>query len=194
MKQYLIDAKNFIIKYKDIFIVGGTGVLVVIAIVIGISLLVENSKIKIVYQPATACNLFTLDEAKELLGGRAVNSSTGDPIQDENYTVSRCGYTDGNPDTSQMGVIAIIARSGINDKGIKQNQDEFAAGLPTQQVEIVKDLGDRAYFNVESGQLNVLDGRDWIVFSYGFAATPGNNTIEQATELARKTLRSSPKD
>ncbi len=158
-------------------------------VVVAIALFAVNSAPKIAYQPASACDLFSPAKAKELLGNKALNSSMNSPVILKNTASSKCGYTDGNPDTNNMIVAAIIVRSGINDAGIQQNKTEFTSGKPTKNVEIVNGLGDNAYFNEELGQLNILSGHEWIILSFGVGSAPGTNTVDKSIELAHKVLR-----
>ena len=172
---------------KDLAIITAVilGIVLVISVVV---LFVRNSSPKIVYQPANACDLITSTEAKELLGSNALNSTANSPVISGDTATSRCGYTDGNPDTENMIVAAIIVRSGVNDKGVEQNKTEFVAGKPSENVEIVKNVGDSAYFNQKLGQLNILDGQKWIILSYGVGSAPEANTLDKAIELARKAV------
>ena len=175
-------------SYKKELIIGAAVVVGLLAIVAIIALFIYNSTPKVVYKPTSACSTFTPAEAQVLLGASAFNANTNEPVLSGNTTTSRCGYTDGNSDTTKMIVAAIIVRSGINDKGVEQNKTEFVRGTPTQAVEVVKDIGDSAYFNQANGQLNVLKGRNWFILSYGLGSAPEANTVEDATKLAQKVL------
>jgi len=187
MKQHLKTAKNFIVKRNELFIglaiVGGLILLTII-----IALLAYNSVPKVVYQPTKACDLLTDSRAKELLGSGALRGNATDPVQTENIATSKCAYSDSNPDVNSMMVAAVIVRSGVNDAGVAQNKTEFKNGKPTEHVEAVKNIGDDAYFNQERGQLNILNGRNWIILSYGVGSTPELNTVEKTVELAHKIL------
>ena len=190
MKHYFQSAKAYVLLYKKDFIIGA-GVVIGLAVLIAAIVLVAhniNRPAEIVYQPAKACELLTLDEAKGLLGDKALLSGKGDLTLKGNLATSKCGYADGTPDENNMIVAAIIVRSGINDLGVEQNVDEFNSGIPTDNVEVVKDLGDAAYFNQVTGQLNVLNGKQWIIFSYGVGSDPLSNTLDQAVELAHKVV------
>lgn len=164
--------------------------IIFIAIIIAVvALLTQLNRPNIVYQPAKACDLLTATEATELLGPKTIPSNSSDVVISDDTGVSKCGYTDGNTDINSMIVAAIIVRSAINDNGVQQNKTEFAAGTPKTNVEAIKGIGDRAYFNQVSGQLNVLDDKNWIVISYGVGNSPETNTVEKAVELARKVVR-----
>lgn len=187
MNHYFQKAKDYIVR-KNEMVIGIAVVTVVLLFAIAIVLLVQSSTPKVVYQPAKACDLLTLAEAKELLGASTLNSNATSPVISRNTATSKCGYTDGNPDKNNMVVAAIIVRSGINDDGVKQNKTEFTEGKPTINIETVSDLGDGAYFNNEHGQLNVLDDKNWIIISYGLGSDPIGNTVENAVQLARKVI------
>lgn len=191
MKQYFQTVKNYVTQYKKQLAITGIAILIVAAIVVAIIFLIQNSATKITYQPANACDLITPQEAQDLLGSQAIHSGVQTPVLKGNTATSRCGYTDGNPDVNSMIVAAIVVRSGVNDKGVEQNNKEFDAGKPTSNVEDVKSLGDKAYFNKNIGQLNVLKGHDWIIFSYGIGASPSMNTLDDAIKLADKVLQKS---
>ncbi len=170
--------------------IAGSVVLGALAVVMMITFFAHNSTPKLIYQPANACDLFTPAEAKELLGEHKINSNVNTPIVSGNAATSRCGYTDGNPDTDNMVVAAIIVRSAVNDKGIEKNKNDFAANKPASGTVDVSDLGDSAYFNKQLGQLNILSGRNWIILSYGIGSAPETNTLSSAMELANKVLSS----
>ena len=169
-------------------IIGLAVVLVIVGIIVGIVLVVSNTNPRIVYEPAKACQLLKLDEAGSLLGGSVQKSGVTDVVVKGDLATSKCGYTDGNPSEDEVIVAAIIVRSGINDKGIAQNKSEFAAGKPTTDVEDVTDLGDSAYFNKAKGQLNILNGKDWIILSYGVASEPKENSLDDAILIGRSVV------
>ncbi len=175
--------------HKKELVVGVAVVLVILAAIAAIALFVYNSGPKIVYQPVEACDLFTPAEARDLIGGQVIGANAKKPVISDNVATSKCSYTDDNIDGNKMIVAAVAVRSGINDKGVQQNKTEFSSGRPSKNTEDVKGVGEKAYFNKELGQLNVLDGRKWIILSYGVGSTPQANTVEKAKQLAEKVLR-----
>ena len=191
MNHYIQSAKAYITAHRKNLTIGVAVILGIVAIITVIVLFVRNSAPKVIYQPANACGLLTLAETKELLGSKTLNSTANSPVLSGDTAASRCGYTDGNPDTENMIVAAIIVRSGVNDKGVEQNKTEFVAGKPSENVETVKDLGESAYFNQRLGQLNILDGNEWIILSYGVGSAPEANTVDKAVELARMVVHQS---
>lgn len=188
MKNFLQSTKSFIQTHKDTLalgtiIVGGLAVFIAL-----IALFVYNNTPKVIYQAASACDLFSLQDAQSLLGDSAVQSGGQAPTQTDHTATSRCGYTNGARESEGIIVAAVTIRSGLNDTGVTQNRVEFVKGTPTDNVEVVENLGEKAYFNHSVGQLNVLKDRDWFIFSYGVGSDPGGNTVEDATALAQKIL------
>lgn len=175
-------------SYKKELIIGAVAVFAVIAIIAAIVFAIANSGPKVDYPPTVACDTLTSLEAQELLGNSAFNSADDPAVISGDLATSRCGYTDGTNNTETMIVAAVILRAGINDKGVEQNKTEFAQGTPTQGVEVVKDLGDSAYYNQLNGQLNVLKDKNWYIFSYGVGSTPEANIVEDTVKLAEKVL------
>ena len=192
LKHHFHTAKTYIAAKSDT-IIGIAVIIIVAALIVSIVAFIQNSTPRIVYQPAKACDLLTIEKAREMLGNRTLKSGVSDPVQNENTATSKCGYTDGNPDTKNLVVAAIVVRSGINDKGVEQNRSEFTSGRPDVDVEIINELGDSAYYNQANGQLNVLDGRNWIIFSYGVGSSTDTNSVEKSVELAKKVLRDQTK-
>lgn len=192
MNNYFHTAKNTVLNNKEASAIAAAAIVAVVLLVVVLFLAVQSNAPKIVYMPTAACELFTSDEATMLLGDRAFNSSDKQPVISKNTAVSNCGYTDGNPDKNTMLVAAITVRAGINDEGVQQNKTEFSAGRPTDNIEIVKNLGDSAYFNEKVGQLNILDGRNWIILSYGQGSAPEQNTLKKTTELAQLVVSRTP--
>ncbi|HEY8885959.1 MAG TPA: hypothetical protein VIM31_00450 [Candidatus Microsaccharimonas sp.] len=189
MKEYFQKAKEYVIDHKKEFIIGGSIAGAVIIILFLLALYSYNHRQpSIVYEPANACDLLTLDEAKTLLGDKTINGVVTTPVQQGNLTISKCSYSDGLSDTANAVVAAIIVRSGVNDAGILQNKNEFVAGKPSAGVEDVTGVGDSAYFNTGLGQLNVLKDSTWILVSYGSGASPQGNSLDDTVKLAKLVL------
>lgn len=184
MNQYIETAKKFIIIRKKELTIVAAAAIGLLAIVTLITLVTRSAAPNVVYQPVEACKLFTSIEASKLLQVTAVESTNSQPVITKDTAVSKCGYTDGNTEVNAMKVAAVIVRSGINDAGVLQNQSEFASGKTGEFIEAVKGVGDSAYFNKGNGQLNVLDGRNWIIISYGVGSAPQNNSKDDAVKLA----------
>ena len=188
MKKYYQTVKTYISEHKKEFIRGAVVVLAIAVVLFGLALYSYNNsgQPKLVYEPANACDLLTLDEAKEFLGDATIKGIEKTPVQTGAITTSQCGYSDGKIDVDNAIVIALNVRSGINDAGIELNKAQFESGIPTENVELVQNVGDKAYFNTKLGQLNVLKDSTWVLVSYGPGADPQANKLEDAVKLADK--------
>src|SRR5688500_6453008 len=128
MNKYIQIAKNYLATRNRDFIIGASIIIGGIIIIAAIGIYAYNSVPKVVYQPTKACDLLRLDSAKELLGSKAINSTSKDPTlaRAGNTATSECGYTDGTNNTEDMVVAAISVRSGVNDEGVALNKKEFS--------------------------------------------------------------------
>lgn len=188
MKNYSQAVNTYVEKYKkQIVLIVPVAILILLVFAMW-QVKALNSNPRVVYFPPKACDLFTGEEAKELLGGRVIQGANTDSIQKKNIATSQCSYSDANSNLDDMKVAAIAVRSGVNDEGVEQNKLDFATKMPKKDVEPVGNLGDSAYYNKKRGQLNVLKDRSWIILSIGVGATPDANTVEESVEFAHKVL------
>ena len=190
MKDFLTTLKDFVVRRRKLLVIIGASILGAGALTgIIISLIIADQP-KVVYQPVDACNLLTLDEAKSLLGDKAINGNHTKPVITKNNAASSCTYSDLNPDEHSVIVIAISIRSAINDAGIQQNIGDFVLNKPNVNIMDVKDADNLEYFNTSTGQFNILSdsGKKWIRLSYGVGSDPQGNTIENAKKLAALVL------
>lgn len=189
MNKYITAAKAYLTDHKK-DIKTATPIVLFLVVLIGIVVYatVRNMP-NIVYQPVKACDLVTPAMAQDLLGDKVNGVDTKDPVITGETATSKCSYTDLNPQPDQMKVVAVAVRSGINDKGVAQNKKAFEINQKSQNFEVVKDLGNGAYYNRELGQLNFLDDKMWVILNYGVGASPENNDLNKTVELARKILR-----
>jgi hypothetical protein len=187
MKDYIPVAKTFITTHRKKIVIGAEITLSIAVIATAVMLFLYNMP-KDTYQAVKACDLFTPAEAQNLLGEKVISVDMKAPVISDDIATSKCSYTDSNTDKDKMIVAAIAVRSGINNKGVQQNKTDFADNTPTEGAETVKNLGDSAYFNKAQGQLNVLDGRKWMILSYGVGSAPQDNKLDKAIELAKKVL------
>ncbi len=189
MNAYFQSVQNYL---KNLFAKDTTiGVLVmvgVVAIIVVIVVLIQAAQPKIVYQPAVACDLLSEEEAKEMLGQNVLHQPASNPTLKDNVATSKCGYTDTNPEQNHMIVAADAVRSSVNDDGTTKNTREFATAKLNSGTQTVDHLGDKAFFNPELGQLNILSGRNWIIISFGAGTSPKNNSLDKAVELAQKVI------
>lgn len=188
MNDYIEGLKQFA-RNNQKSLRTGAFTLLCVGVVIGLAaLFAYNSQSKlpnIVYQPTAACKLFTKEEAQELLGKQVIEQASEPTISGNNAT-SKCSYTDTKQDNFTLAAVA--ARNGINDEGVKKNNEEFAASRDANTTESIPGLGDQAFFNKANGQLNILSGRTWLILSFGSANDPQANTLDTAMRLAYKVL------
>jgi len=190
MNHYIHAAKNFIVTHKTEAVIIAAAVLI-LALLTAVFLynLPKPVVVNVKYKATNACTLFTPDKAESLLGDHVISHGDTKPVlSGKNIAISKCGYTDTNPDQNQMRVAAVAIRSAINDEGVQQNKTEFATAKSVPTVQAVDNLGDSAFFDPQLGQLDILDGRMWIIVSYGAGATPQDNTLDNALTLAHKIM------
>lgn len=192
MKQYVQQARQYINDHRDNLTTFAIIIGIVAIVIATVVAIVYSSAPKIIYKPVKACDLLTAKEAKSLLGNRTMGTSNTAPQISADNATSQCGYADGNPKTEEMIVIAVIVRAGVNDEGVARNNTDFAAARPEKGVQDVEGVGDDAFFNEANGQLNVLDGRNWFILSYGVGSDPLSNTLADAKKLANEILDRSP--
>lgn len=188
MNNYIQAVKTYLVDHKkDISIAAPIVLFLVLLVGIVVYATVRNMP-NIVYQPLDACKLFTPKEAQDLLGDKVIGvDSKGIKIAG-NLGTSKCSYTDGNADTTQLLVAAVAVQSGINDEGVAQVTKTFTAKKRGATMQEVKELGKSAFFDPTVGQLNVLNGKQWYILSYGVGQTPEMNTLEKSLELAAVVL------
>ena len=189
MNHYIQTAKNYVTDHKKQFIIGAGVVGGAAALAILIAIFIYNSKPHYAYQPVKACDVLTPTEAVDLLGDKVNGVDKNEPTVSGDVATSKCSYTDLNPDTNNMMFVAVAVRSAVNDSGVAQNKTDFATARSNNTVEVVKDVGESAYFNKTNGQLNVLDDKKWIIFSYGVRSAPNSTTVDKLVEVAHKVLR-----
>ena len=189
MKKYLLSLQNYCKKlFANEATIGVLVTLGVMAIVVIIVLLIQAAQPKIVYQPDIACDMFTQDEAKEMLGDTVLHQTPASPTLQSGIATSKCSYTNQNPDQDQMLVAAVAVRSAVDDSGTDKNTATFHVAATAKEVQAVNGIAQRAFFNSKLGQLNILSGRNWIIVSYGVGADPRSNTLDRAIELAQKVI------
>lgn len=184
MQQYTQSIKSYVSTHRDNLTTAAV-IVVILAVVVALAgAALRHAAPNIVYEPASACELLTKDEAVSVLGDLTLRTTNTQPVVSGDTATSQCGYADGNPDSEAAIVAVLMVRAAINDDGVEQNSTEFAAGRPDDSIEILKHLGDGAYFDERKGQLNVLDGYNWYLISYGVGSDPAGNTVQDAETLA----------
>lgn len=188
MKDKLHTAFTYIREHKQTL---GTTIISVIGVVVLVGLFIYNQPKgpQIDYKPVQACDMLTPDKAMDILGDKIINTETNKPVISGNTATSRCGYTDKNINSDEMVEASIAVQSAINDKGVAQNKADFNARKETtQNKQLVTEVGDDAYFDQDSGLLNILRGKQWIMISYGVGQGPEPKPLADIVTLAHDIL------
>ncbi len=144
---------------------------------------------QVTYENKDACTIFTLDDAKKVLGDSA-KAGTGTPGATSNdISVSTCSYlvdtnTPGSAPVSVKNIhsASILVRAPKSATGTTSNKQVFTA-LPAG-AQSVSGYGDSAFWNPTLGQLNVLKGNVWVILSSGVSSPPSGRTLDDAKKLA----------
>lgn len=109
----------------------------------------------------TACDVFTPDIAKQVLGEGATQAPTppGGNVSSGDIRVTQCLYNTGDSLDSPMA--NVLVRGAKNRDAYKTNEFGFDNG----RGEALSGLGDDAYFSPEFGQVNILvnGGQYWVI-------------------------------
>lgn len=137
------------------------------------------------YKPKKACSIFTLADAKRVLGATVkggaspANSSSGD------LTVSTCSYSkdlDSAAPVSASQSATLLLRAPITTGGAESNNNQFGPLRPADAVN-VSGYGQSAYWDPQFGQLDILKNNTWYILSTG-PLTPSSRTLDQTKQLA----------
>lgn len=136
-----------------------------------------------------ACDVFTLDIAKSVLGDGAIKSElpAGAQASTDDISVTNCVYeVDGSTGFTSANVLVRGAKTSSGNEsnkfGFAGNQDRsnFAdTGMEYGPVETITGLGDDAFYDPDFKQVNALvgDGKYWLIIQAG--------TRAQAEQLAQ---------
>lgn len=136
-----------------------------------------NSSTKQTYSSPQACDVLTLDVAKKISAGVAANDTQAADTNTDSIVVSNCNYYDATAKIS----IALLVRGAKDETGANSNKAQFDT-LPSG-AQSVSGYGDKAYWDVNFGQLNILKNNNWYILSSG-PATPSSRTLDAAKLLA----------
>ena len=135
--------------------------------------------------PKDACNYLTEAVAVKVLGAGAEKGISNGGAASEDISVSTCTYTskvgDSLADIKNMRTATLLVRSPLTAAGAASNDEPFdnrKTGAIT-----VSGYGEKAYWDPELGQLNVLKGGVWLIISLGKSAL-AEHTIDETKRLA----------
>lgn len=132
-----------------------------------------------------ACDIFTLANAKKLLGDTAKGGETTASSSSADLAVTDCTYTQdsgSNAPVTGAKSATLLVRAPKTKQGSTSNQNQFGP-LKPGGVQDVAGYGDSAYWDPQYGQLNILKNDNWYILSYGSIA-PSDRTLAQTEQLA----------
>ena len=173
------------------------GALLIIAAVSGIFLAMSNSKDHGDKSPASntstatafpkrqACTIFTLADAKQVLGDSAKGGENTGETSSDDLSVSTCTYTQdtgSNVPVSAGKSATLLVRAPKTGAGTTSNQNQFGYRKPADSQHVAG-YGDNAYWDPAYGQLDILKHNAWYILSNG-PITPSSRTLDEAKQLA----------
>lgn len=132
-----------------------------------------------------ACDVFTLAEAKQLMGESATVGSNTSPASSDDINVDNCSYVNNATSIAAIRTATVMVRSALTDDGLQSNKEAFEAGGAANPsgATAVEGYGEKAYWDPATHQLAVLKDNMWLGIIYG-GTNPTNNTLEDAKKLA----------
>jgi hypothetical protein len=137
------------------------------------------------FKPKQACNVFSLADAKQVLGDSAKGGATTNNTSSDDLELSTCSYTQdsgSNVPVSASKSASLLVRAPKTGAGITSNQAQFGYLKPADSQHVAG-YGDNAYWDPQYGQLNILKHNAWYILSYG-PVTPAARTLDQTKQLA----------
>jgi hypothetical protein len=132
-----------------------------------------------------ACTIFTLADAKQVLGDSAKGGEAANSTSSDDLDVSTCNYTQdsgSNVPVSTNKSASLLVRAPKSGAGTTSNQAQFGYLKPADSQQVAG-YGDNAYWDHQYGQLNILKNNTWYILSNG-PITPADRTLDQAKQLA----------
>lgn len=189
MKKKLHNILSYVQKNQKKVLIN-TLIVIVVGVLAAGPILYYMHLSRITYKPTKACDLLTVEKASNLLGDRVINVEKNQPVlhTDNTLATSKCGFTDSQSDTSKMNVAAVAVQSAIDDEGVAANKADFEAMSTQEDMEQIEGVGKKAFFNPDNGQLNVLQEKRWVIFTYGSAESPEAASMEDVKKFAKSIL------
>ncbi|MBX4201788.1 hypothetical protein KW803_02755 [Candidatus Saccharibacteria bacterium] len=136
-------------------------------------------------KPKQACLIFTIDDAKQVLGEGASGGETGASASSDDLEVSTCSYTQtagAATSASTSKAASLLVRAPRTAEGVASNQTQFGRLKPAE-VQDVTGYGEAAFWSQQYGQLNIFKSNTWYIVSFG-PITPSSRTLDQTKQLA----------
>lgn len=123
----------------------------------------------------TACDIFTEEIAKKVLGASATKTElpSGAQVSNEDISVTNCLYDNGSDDVKRLITANVLVRGAKNRPAYATNQfgyeDTKKSATNGQSTVEINGIGDAAWFNPALGQINIFvnDGKYWIIAQAG---------------------------
>lgn len=136
------------------------------------------------YKLYNACEMLTEQEASEVLGANAMKGDEAAPVSSDDLKVTSCTYNNGVGNAQDIVSTTLLVRSPLTDAGAASNRNGLEDGTIVGNVP-VEGYGDKAVWNPDTGQLNVLKDNTWFIISYG-KAQPTSHSLDDVKKLADK--------
>lgn len=132
-----------------------------------------------------ACELFTLAEAKQLMGEAASEGSNTAPSSSSDVNVDTCSYTNNATSVPAIRTATLMVRSALTDDGMDSNRAAFEPGGAANPADAtaVSGYGEKAFWDQTTRQLAILKDNTWIGIVYG-GTNPANSTLDDAKKVA----------
>lgn len=140
------------------------------------------------YTPVSACDIFELEEAQKLLGPAVAIGANEPPADLDDLQVSSCSYTVEQADKLQEASLTV--RAPKTDTGATSNHKQFEQQLNGRTP--VPGLGDQAYWDTATTELNVLKRDTWLTIINGSSVQPNERTLAAATQMAKPIVAKIP--
>lgn len=113
------------------------------------------------YKLIDACTIFSLTDARQLAGSSLSAVQNQPPLSFSDMQESSCAYQDSPTNPSNQRGLSVTIRSPRNQAGQARNQQQFLAVPKGKQL--LTDLGDQAYWDTDTRELNVLKNSYWLI-------------------------------
>jgi hypothetical protein len=149
------------------------------------------------YEGKLACDLFTLDEAKSIIGSNArplpISALGNRAVQDTSLTT--CPYTTASGDAASQDpyqTATLQVYFAKNAAGQTENQKNFNEAQKQGSIAAVTNLGAQAFYNSTYGQLEILKGSYWLVVASSTSNPTGSTapvySQDNDTKIAQAVL------
>ncbi|MEO7944005.1 MAG: hypothetical protein ABIR34_11435 [Marmoricola sp.] len=134
-------------------------------------------------QAKTACEVLTQEVAKSLLGGVSDESSPVRDTGNADVRVSTCVRTTPVADLHKAQSVSLLMRVAKSETGATSNEAVFGPGSLPKRGQDVSGYGEKAFWNPDLGQLNILNEGNWYVLASG-PIDPKKHTLTETEKLA----------